>query len=104
MPARWSRTHSSAKILSTKRSSRVPFVSQCTTSLSECAVTGIGSCGAPVSSSGPVTWINGAGYVVAPLDDVNGGGTAVAPLHQALGAVHLRQHFDIRMHGTSMLS
>src|SRR5258706_259732 len=51
MPARWSRTHSSAKILSMKRSSRVTFISQCTTSLSECAVTGSIFVGAFISCS-----------------------------------------------------
>src|SRR5689334_23420649 len=56
MPARWSRTHSSAKILSMKRSSRVPFVSQCTTSPSECAVTGSIFGGAFISCSWDVTW------------------------------------------------
>jgi ATP-dependent DNA ligase len=51
MPARWSRTHSSGKILSMKRSSRVSFVSQCTTSLSECAGTGLMFGGAFTSCS-----------------------------------------------------
>src|SRR5439155_16389901 len=72
MPARWSRTHSSAKILSMKRSSRVSFVSQCTTSLSECAVTESMFGGAFISCSGAVTWMDDAGYVVFPLDSVNG--------------------------------
>src|SRR5437899_2481631 len=72
MPARWSRTHSSAKILSRKRSSRVPFVSQCTTSLSECAGTGSMFGGAFISCSRAVTWIDGTGYVVCPVDAVNG--------------------------------
>src|SRR6267143_6953088 len=72
MPACWSRRHSSAKILSMKRSSRVSFVSQCTTSLSECAAAGSMVCGAFISCSRAVTWIDGTGYVVSPLDAVNG--------------------------------
>src|SRR5260370_23237154 len=40
-----------AKILSMKRSSRVSFVSQCTTSLPECAVTGSMFGGAFISCS-----------------------------------------------------
>jgi hypothetical protein len=55
-----------------KRSSRVSFVSQCTTSLSECAVTGSMFGGAFISYSRAVTWIDGMGYVVSRLDDVNG--------------------------------
>src|SRR5882757_1971384 len=51
MPARWSRIHISAKILSMKRSSRVSFVSQCTTSLSEYAVTGSMCDGASIACS-----------------------------------------------------
>src|SRR5216683_1126556 len=74
MPARWSRIHSSAKILSMKRSLRVSFVSQCTTSLSECAVTGSMSGGSFISCSCAVTWIDGTGYVVFPLGNVNGVG------------------------------
>ena len=69
IPARWSRTQSSAKILSMKRSSRVSFVSQCTTSLSE---TGSILGGAFISCSRTVTLIDGTGYVVSPLDGVNG--------------------------------
>jgi len=69
---RWSRTHSSAKILSMKRSSRVSFVSQCKTSLSECTATGSMFGGAFISFSRAVTWIDGTGYVVSPLGDVNG--------------------------------
>src|SRR4029077_21236649 len=72
MPARWSRTHSSAQILSMKRSSRVSFVSQCTTSLSECAVIGSIFGGAFISCSRAVTWIDGTGYVVSTLNGVNG--------------------------------
>src|SRR5258705_1758313 len=72
MPARWSRTHSSAKILSMKRSSRASFVSQCNTSLSESAVTGSMFGGAFISCSRAVTWIDGTGYVVSPCDGVNG--------------------------------
>src|SRR5258707_11105607 len=72
MPARWSRTHSSAKILSMKRSSRVSLVSQCKTSLLECAVAGTMFGGAFISCSRAVTWIDGTGYVVSPLDGVNG--------------------------------
>jgi hypothetical protein len=55
-----------------KRSSRVSFVSQCTTSLSECAVTGSMFGGAFMSCSWAVTGIDGTGYVVSPLDGVNG--------------------------------
>src|SRR6267142_4783930 len=72
MPARCSRIHSSAKILSMKRSSRVPLVSQCTTSLSECAVAGSMFGGAFILLLLRVTWIGGTGYVVFPLDGVNG--------------------------------
>src|SRR5258708_26711778 len=72
MSARWSRTHSSAKILSMKRSARVSFVSQCTTSQSECAVTGSIFGGAFISCSRAVTSIDGTGYIVSPLDGVNG--------------------------------
>src|SRR6266850_5118534 len=72
MPARCSRTHNSAKILSIKRSSRVSFVSQCTTSLSECTVTGSIFGGAFISCSWAVTWVDGTGYVVSPIDGVNG--------------------------------
>src|SRR5258708_16041867 len=64
--------HISAKILSMKRSLRVSFVSQCTTSLSECAVTGSIFGGAFISRSRAVTAIDGTGYIVSPLDDVNG--------------------------------
>jgi hypothetical protein len=49
-----------------KRSSRVSFVSQCTTSL---AVTGSMFGGAFMACSRAVTWIDGMGYVVSPLDD-----------------------------------
>src|SRR5258708_39996294 len=76
MPARWSRIHSSAKILSMKRSSRVSFVSQRTTSLSECAVTGSMFGGAFISCSRAVTWIDGTGYVVSPLDGAGDAGGA----------------------------
>jgi hypothetical protein len=55
-----------------KRSSRVSFVSQRTTSLSECAVTGSIFGGAFISCSRAVTWIDDTGYVVFPLDGVNG--------------------------------
>src|ERR1700730_16468171 len=72
MPARWSRTHSSAKILSMKRSSRVSLVSQRMTSQSECAVTGSIFGGAFISCSRAVTSIDGTGYIVSPLDGVNG--------------------------------
>src|SRR5205085_2163527 len=71
MPARWSRTHSSAKILSMKRSSRVSFVSQRKTSLSECAVTGSMFGGAFISCFRAVTWIDGLEYVVSPLDEID---------------------------------
>src|SRR5882672_2570156 len=55
-----------------KRSSRVPLVSQCTTSLSECAVAGSMFGGAFILLLLRVTWIGGTGYVVFPLDGVNG--------------------------------
>src|SRR5262245_21367510 len=64
---------SSAKILSMKRSSRVSFVSQCKTPVSDWAGTGSSLGGAFISSSSAATWVDGTGYVVSPLDGVNGG-------------------------------
>src|SRR6266478_3113035 len=58
-----------------KRSSRVSFVSQCTTSLSECAVTGSIFGGAFISCSRAVTWLDGTGYAVCPARE----DAAVAP-------------------------
>jgi hypothetical protein len=55
-----------------KRSSRVSFVSQCTMSLSEWAVTGSIFGGAFIACSRAVTSIDGTGYLVSLLDDVNG--------------------------------
>src|SRR5205085_2579706 len=54
------------------------FVSQCRTSLSECAVTGPMFGGAFMSCSRAVTWIDGTGYVVSPLDGVNGSASTIA--------------------------
>src|SRR6266849_6417267 len=72
MPACWSRTHSSAKILSMNRSSRVSLVSQFTTSPSERTVTESMFGGAFMSCSQAVTWTDGTENVVSPLDGVNG--------------------------------
>jgi hypothetical protein len=48
------------------------LVSQCTTSLSEQAVTESMFDGASIACSRAVTSIDGTGYVVSQLDDVNG--------------------------------
>jgi hypothetical protein len=62
--------HSSAKILSMKRSSRVSFISQCATSLSDWAEAGsiFGGAFMACSWAGP---IGGTGYVVSRLGGVN---------------------------------
>jgi hypothetical protein len=49
-----------------KRSSRVPFVSQCNTSPSECTESIFG--GAFISGSLAVSWIDGTGAVASPPD------------------------------------
>src|SRR5262249_4743547 len=79
IPARCSRRHSSAKMLSMKRSSRVSFASQCTTSPSECVATGPMSCGESISCSRTVISIGGTGYVVSPRGGVNGASMEPAP-------------------------
>src|ERR1700723_442004 len=94
MPARWSRTHISAKILSMKRSSRVSLVSQCTTSLS---VAGSIFGGASISCSCAVASIDGRGYVVSPLDRVNGAAANYARSGQPAGGPPLLESFDVRV-------
>src|SRR4051812_2357794 len=66
MPACWSRMHSSAKILSMKRSSRVPLVSQCTISLSRCAATAPRVGASMFKTPGAVTGIDGTGICRIP--------------------------------------
>src|SRR5258706_527197 len=90
MPASWSRIHIPPKILSRKRSSRVLFISQRTTSLSECAVTWSIFGGAFISCSRAATRIDDAGYVTSPLDGVNREVSRQRELHPASHEFHGR--------------